>query len=331
MSSSNKAEGSNRTSGNKGKVLIKVLPQDIGSRLDHFLVTNLPTLTRSRIKNLIDENMVTVSGVKGKCALKLKGDEIIEVTFPEPEPIDALPEEIPLKIIYEDSSLIVLYKTSGMVVHPSAGHSRGTLVNALLFHCNNLSGIGGKLRPGIVHRLDKDTSGVMLVTKNDAAHINLSQQFKAHSIKRKYMALVYGRMEREGKIDLPLGRDSKNRKKIAVVEGGRRAVTHWKVLKEYKGISLVELELETGRTHQIRVHLSKLGHPVIGDPTYGSSKRVAEIPSSGARNKVLALKGQALHAFLLGFNHPVTGQYLEFTYPLPEDMMQIIEIMEKDL
>ncbi len=288
------------------------------------------TLSRSRIKRLIDEGYVTAGGGKRlKGGYRLRGSEELEVWIPEPEPVEAHPEEIPLTILYEDGSIIVIDKPAGMVVHPAAGHFKGTLVNALLFHCRDLSGVGGRLRPGIVHRLDKDTSGVMVATKNDMAHRALAGQFKKHSIVRRYRALVYGTMDEEGTIDLPLGRHPRDRKRFSVVEGGRRAVTHWKVLRYFRGITFVELTLETGRTHQIRVHLSRKGNPIVGDRQYSGVKRAKEIPSSIVRGKIASLKRQALHAYLLGFNHPVTGRYMEFVSPLPGDMADLLRALEE--
>lgn len=321
---------SSQISGKGGNILfLKVAPEAIGRRLDTYLASELSSLSRSQIKRLIDEGRVaTGSGKRLKGGQKLKGTETLEVIIPEPEPIEALPENIPLTILYEDSSIIVIDKPAGMVVHPAAGHFEGTLVNALLFHCRDLSGIGGKLRPGIVHRLDKDTSGVMMATKNDQAHHIMANQFRTHTIIRKYKALVYGHMDEEGTIDLPLGRHFRDRKKISVVEGGRRAVTRWRVLRSYRGISLLELTLETGRTHQIRVHLSKTGHPIVGDRQYGSDKRSKEIPSQVVRKKIGSLKRQALHAYLLGFKHPASGKQMEFTSPLPDDMEGIIQALE---
>jgi len=326
-----KAEGSNQISGSSGEsVTIEVPVAAIGNRLDHFLVSVLGSLSRNRIARLIEEGCVSsASGTLVKSGLKLKGGEILEITIPEPEPIEALPEDIPLKILYEDSSVIVIDKAAGMVVHPAAGHSSGTLVNALLFHCKDLSGVGGMLRPGIVHRLDKDTSGVMMATKNDHAHKELAAQFKLHTVKRRYKAIVYGEMDQGGKIDLPLGRHPVDRQKIAVVTNGRNAITHWRVLEVFQGISFVELRLETGRTHQIRVHLAKSGHPVVGDQKYASVKRSVEIKSKVVRDKVVSLKRQALHACVLGFKHPDTGEYMEFTSELPDDMKEIVAILRE--
>ncbi len=313
-----------------GSVTIEVPVAAVGSRLDHFLVSVLGSLSRNRITHLIEEGCVSfVDGAHVKSGLKLKGGELLEVSIPEPEPIEALPEDIPLKILYEDSSVIVIDKTAGMVVHPSAGHLHGTLVNALLFHCKDLSGVGGMLRPGIVHRLDKDTSGVMMATKNDHAHKELAAQFKLHTVKRRYKALVYGVMDQGGKIDLPLGRHPVDRQKIAVVTNGRNAITHWRVLEVFQGISFVELRLETGRTHQIRVHLAKSGHPVIGDQKYGSVKRSVEIRSKSVKDKLVSLKRQALHACVLGFTHPDTGEYMEFESDLPSDMKDILTVLRE--
>ena len=298
-------------------------------RLDTFLASILPDLSRSQIKRLIDDGQVTsANNEQVKPGQKLTGGERLQVNLKAPETIEALPEELPLHILYEDKSVIVFDKPAGIVVHPAAGHYSGTIVNALLFHCKDLSGIGGKLRPGIVHRLDKDTSGVMMATKNDKAHVAIAAQFKEHSITRKYTALVYGKEKVQGTIDLPLGRHPVDRKKIAVAEGGKRAVTHWKRIESYAGVTLLELSLETGRTHQIRVHLSKTGHPIVGDQQYGSSKRSIEIPSPVIRRAVNSLKRQALHAYILGFTHPETGERMEFSSPLPEDIQSIIRLLE---
>ena len=326
MSSLSKAEGSNQISGSSdAQITIEVPAAAAGNRLDNFLVSALSDLSRNRIAHLIDEGCVNFAGGGGvKSGQKLKGGELLEVSIPEPEPIEALPEEIPLNILYEDSSVIVIDKGAGMVVHPAPGHSSGTLVNALLFHCKDLSGVGGMLRPGIVHRLDKDTSGVMIATKNDHAHKELAAQFKLHTVKRRYNALVYGEMEPRGKVDLPLGRHPVDRQKIAVVKNGRHAVTHWRVLETFQGVSFVELRLETGRTHQIRVHLARSGHPVIGDQKYASVKRSVEIKSRAVRDKVVSFNRQALHASVLGFKHPDTGEYMEFASGLPEDMKEIL-------
>lgn len=330
MSLSNRAEESNQISGNKAeRTLLEAGPDAAGYRLDHFLSLNLPSLSRNRIKHLIEDGFVHISpACSVKSSFRLKGGEVVELVIPECEPLEALPENLAIRVLYEDSAIIVIDKEAGMVVHPAAGHAGGTLVNALLYHCKDLSGVGGKLRPGIVHRLDKDTSGVMIVTKSDEAHHKMAAQFKVHNISRKYRALVYGIIDEEGTISEPLGRHPKDRKKMAVVRGGRRAVTHWKRLKAYQSLSLVELTLETGRTHQIRVHMSSKGHAIVGDPTYGSAGRAAEIKRKDIRDKVKNLKRQALHACLLGFKHPLTGEYMEFHSELPRDMQNIIDLLE---
>jgi len=333
MSLSNRAEGSSQISGSDAeRALIAVDPESAGSRLDHFLSSKIPSLSRNRIKQLIEDGFIQITPPCSiKSSLKLKGGEVVELTIPQSEPIEALPEKLAIKVLYEDSAIIIVDKEAGMVVHPAAGHSSGTLVNALLYHCNDLSGIGGKLRPGIVHRLDKDTSGVMIVTKNDDAHNKMAGQFKVHRISRKYKALVYGEMAPRGTIDEPLGRHPVDRKKIAPVKEGRRAVTHWKLLKAYQGLSLVELTLETGRTHQIRVHLSNIGHAIVGDETYGNPGRVKGIKNKVIQDKLKGMKRQALHAFLLGFKHPVTDEYMEFTSQLPQDMQSLIDILDTEV
>ncbi|MFZ5639634.1 MAG: RluA family pseudouridine synthase [Bacillota bacterium] len=286
-----------------------------GMRLDVFLAAELPELTRSYIQKLVDDGHITVNGRGGKASYKVQpGDEIV-VEVPEPEGLELTPENIPLEIIYEDSDVIVVNKPQGMVVHPAAGNYTGTLVNALLAHCNDLSGINGVMRPGIVHRLDKDTSGVIMAAKNDEAHLSLAGQIKDRTVVRKYMALVHGNItEPAGVVDAPIGRDPRERKRMAVVTANSKpAVTRYRVLERFNGYTLVECRLETGRTHQIRVHMAYIGHPVVGDPVYGP------------RKSPFALQGQALHAAVLGFHHPRTGEYLEFSAPLPEYMNELIK------
>ncbi|MBN1142193.1 MAG: RluA family pseudouridine synthase [Deltaproteobacteria bacterium] len=297
-------------------------------RLDRFLAECLPEMTRSQIKRLIDEGQVRIDAGPAKPGEKLKGGETVLVTIPAPACSELHPEAISLSILYEDADLIVIDKPAGMVVHPAPGHPGGTLVNALLHHCGDLAGIGGELRPGIVHRLDKDTSGVLVATKNDAAHHALAVQFKKHTVKRRYLALLQGvPPATEGIVDQPIGRHPTERKRMAVVsKAGRRAVTRWKVLAgfEKERLALAALQLETGRTHQIRVHLASLGFPVIGDPVYGHKGWLRQLAEPRLRRLLLDLGRQALHAGTLGFTHPGSGRYLEFSSPPPEDMMAIL-------
>lgn len=300
-------------------------------RLDVFIARQEPELTRSAVQRLVEAGRITVNGAPARPSLKLKGGERIVIEIPPPLPAVPVAEQIPLEILYEDADLIVVNKPAGMSVHPGAGRSEGTLVNALLGHCTDLSGIGGEVRPGIVHRIDKDTTGVLVAAKNDRAHQGLAHQFKEHSIKRVYLALVYGAPKADkGSIDTEIGRHPTDRKRMSgAARRGRRAVTHWKVTGRYGQVSALELRLETGRTHQIRVHLSEAGHPLLGDPVYGSSGRLPGLKDTRLRALVKGLGRQALHARTLGFIHPVSGEYLEFSAPLPEDMQGIVEYLEK--
>lgn len=290
------------------------------SRLDVFLSKQLENKSRSFIQNLIEAEKVLVNSKVKKSNYKLKEGDIVEIEIPEPVFLDIKAEAIPLDILYEDSDVIVVNKPQGMVVHPASGVYEGTLVNALLYHCKDLSGINGVTRPGIVHRIDKDTSGVIVVAKNDAAHNKLSEQFKEHSMKRVYVALVEGIVKQEeGTVDAPLARHPIDRIKIAVVRDGRRAVTHYKVIERYKVYTLIECRLETGRTHQIRVHMSHIGHPLVGDPVYGYKKQRFN------------LEGQMLHAKILGFIHPRTNEYMEFESDLPEHFKKVLNILKNEL
>ena len=284
-------------------------------RIDKFLSEQLPDQSRSYLQKLLKEGNVTVNEKTVKANYKVQLSDTVKLELPEPECPDILPEDIPLDILYEDNDLLVVNKPKGMVVHPAAGNDDGTLVNALLHHCgDSLSGINGIIRPGIVHRIDKDTSGLLIVAKNDIAHQGLAQQIKEHSFTRIYEAVVYGNMKREeGTVDAPIGRHPTDRKRMAVTDkNSRNAVTHYKVLKRYDGFTHVQLKLETGRTHQIRVHMAYIGHPVAGDPVYGVKKVIT------------SLNGQCLHARVIGFVHPITEEYIEITSELPVYFTQFL-------
>lgn len=289
-----------------------------GERIDKYLSEQLEDMTRSHIQKLIKENMVRVNGMAVKSNFKLSASDQIEVEIPELKEPDILPENIPLDILYEDQDILVVNKPKGMVVHPAPGHYTGTLVNAIMYHCkDNLSGINGVLRPGIVHRIDMDTTGSLLICKNDRAHQTLAEQLKEHSITRKYHAIVHGRLkEDEGTIDKPIGRHPIDRKKMSVhCTNGREAITHYRVLKRFQQFTYIECQLETGRTHQIRVHMSSIGHPILGDQIYGPAKCPYK------------LQGQTLHAKVLGITHPITGEYMEFDAPLPDYFQALLEKM----
>jgi len=275
-------------------------------------------VSRSQVQEWIRAGYVTLNNSAAKPNAKLAAGDRVTVVVPEPESAEIVPENIPLDIVYEDSDVIVINKPRGMVVHPAAGHTSGTVVNALLYHCKDLSGINGVLRPGIVHRIDKDTSGLLMAAKNDHAHLSLAAQLKEHAVNRRYSAIVHGVIPHDkGIIDAPLGRDPHDRKLFTVTDkGGKRAVTHFFVAERFRDYTFVELKLETGRTHQIRVHMKYIGHPLVGDPVYG-----------GKAAKALGMKGQALHAGVLGFRHPRTGEWLEFSAPLPEDMRRLLDIL----
>lgn len=305
---------------------LTVAPEHAGQRLDAYLAANTD-LTRSAAVRLIEEGQITLCGKPANKKDKVKSGDTITVTWPEPEPDEAIPQDIPLDIIYEDDDILVVNKPTGMVVHPAAGNPDGTLVNAILYHCgDSLSGIGGVIRPGIVHRIDKDTSGLLVVAKNDAAHLALSDQLKVHRVRRVYHAITIGNLrEDEGTVDAPIGRHPTDRKKMAVLRApdahARDAVTHYRVLERFPGLCHVECRLETGRTHQIRVHMSSLGHPLLGDPVYGGANhRFCETHST-------LIHGQCLHAAELSLIHPTSGEEMTFTCPLPDDMTRILEIL----
>lgn len=298
------------------------IPEELSSsRIDKCISLLVADITRSRAQQLIESGNITVNGKQAGKSLKVNAGDRICINMPDPEPIEAVPENIPLDIRYEDEYLLVVNKPKDMVVHPAAGNYTGTLVNALLYHCgDSLSGINGVMRPGIVHRIDKDTSGLLMVAKNDFAHRSLAQQIKEHSFRREYQAVVYGRFkEPEGVVDAPIGRNPSDRKKMAVtMKNSRHAVTHYEVIREYASFSHMRLRLETGRTHQIRVHMAYLGHPVAGDPVYGPKKVIKE------------LGGQCLHAGLIGFVHPKTGEYMEITSELPEYFTSFLRKIENE-
>lgn len=294
-------------------------PEDAGARLDAFLAGKMEK-TRSSVQKLIEEENVRLNGAPAAKNARLREGDRVEATEPPPEVLDVKPQNIPLDIVYEDQDLLVVNKPKGMVVHPAAGNPDGTLVNALLFHCgDSLSGINGVIRPGIVHRIDKDTSGLLIVAKNDRAHQSLAEQIAVHSFTRIYNAVVYGIVkEDEGTVSAPIGRHPTDRKRMAVLSsGGREAVTHYRVLERFPGFTLVECRLETGRTHQIRVHMAHIGHPVAGDPVYGPKKCITE------------LQGQCLHARVIGFIHPATGEYLEFDSGLPPYFERFLEKLRR--
>ena len=303
-------------------------------RLDCFVSRCQPQHTRSQIKRLIDDGRVLLNGLVAKAGDKLKGGEKVSLALPPPVPCMVVPEEIPLRILYEDADLVVIDKPAGLVVHPAPGHAGGTLVNALLHHCKDLAGIGGELRPGIVHRLDKDTSGVLVVAKNERALAGLAQQFKTHTVRRRYLALIHGvPADSTGRVDLPVGRHPVDRKKMAVVaRHGREAVTNWQVMTRFPRdrMTLIALRLETGRTHQIRVHMAKLGFPVVGDPVYGHPGWVKKIADPVLKRLVVQLGRQALYADLLGFIHPRTGNYQEFCSALPADMAGVLQRLREN-
>ena len=288
---------------------------DIGKRIDVFAAENYDELSRSGIKKIIDAGGMLVNGKAVKANYKIRKADVATMILPESEPLEIIAQDIPLDILYEDDDVIVINKPQGMVVHPAPGHYTDTLVNALLYHCGeSLSGINGVLRPGIVHRIDMDTSGVIMAAKNNNAHRSLALQLAEHSITRKYNAIVYNNIkEDEGTVDRPIGRNPQDRKKMAVVQaGGRRAVTHYRVLDRLGKFTYIEAQLETGRTHQIRVHMTYIGHPLLGDGVYGPKKQAFNV------------EGQMLHAGVLGFVHPSSGEYMEFSYPLPRYFEDIL-------
>ncbi|WP_071395405.1 RluA family pseudouridine synthase [Bacillus tuaregi] len=300
------------------KVEHTVLEHEKQERIDKVITSLEPDWSRTQVQQWIKDGLVLVNHKPIKTNYKCNVEDQIEISIPDPEILDVIPEEMNLDIYYEDSDVIVVNKPKGMVVHPAAGHTAGTLVNGLMAHCKDLSGINGVLRPGIVHRIDKDTSGLLMVAKNDKAHEHLVNQLVEKTVTRKYKALVHGNISHDyGTIDAPIGRDQKDRQSMTVVENGKHAVTHFQVQERFQDFTFVECRLETGRTHQIRVHMKYIGFPLAGDPKYGP-------------RKTLDINGQALHAAVLGFTHPRTEEYLEFEAPLPREYEVLLEKLRKN-
>lgn len=312
-----------------GVYKFSVASHEAGLRLDMLLADHLPECSRSYAALLIRQAQVRVDGSTQKPSYKVKLNQTIEGRIPEPKGVDLVAEPIALDVLFEDSQLIVVNKPPAMVVHPAAGHANGTLVNALLHHCPDLTGIGGELRPGIVHRLDRDTSGVMVVAKTARAHHELSRQFKTRTTEKRYLALVHGIPQAQhGCIDLPVGRHPSDRKKMSTISpSGRKACTLWRIIEKFRESALLEIDLKTGRTHQIRVHCKAIGHPVVGDPVYGPSKGLQRVAKNDSvlYNVLKSAKRQMLHALQLALDHPVSGPRLTFNAPLPEDMALVLK------
>lgn len=300
------------------EVVFEITPEMEGERIDKCISNYVETLSRSYIQKIIKEGKAYINDAPVKSNYKVRVDDKVQFTIPDCEEPDIPPQDIPLDIIYEDKDVLIVNKPKNMVVHPAPGHYEGTLVNAIMYHCHNdLSGINGVLRPGIVHRIDKDTTGSLIICKNDEAHRKIAEQLKEHSITRKYRAIVYGRISNdEGVVDAPIGRHPTDRKKMAINErNGKPAITHYKVLERFEKYTYIECQLETGRTHQIRVHMTSIGHPLLGDEVYGSAKCPFK------------LEGQTLHAMTIGFIHPSTNQYVEYEAPLPEYFERLLQIL----
>jgi len=312
-------------------VTFVVTSQEAATRIDLFCAENDERFSRSQVKKAIGDGMVTVNGTLVKPNYRVREGDVVVVTRHVPEPSSCPAEDIPLTVLFEDESLIVLDKPAGIVVHPAAGHNRGTLVNALLFHCHDLSSIGGVLRPGIVHRLDKETSGVMVAAKNDMAHRSLARQFADHTVEKHYQALVVGDLfDDDGVVDQVIGRHPRDRKRMSTESTrGKTAETRWRVERRYGVSTLLDVRIMTGRTHQIRVHLDSIGYPIVGDAVYGkATQRIKRMPSGGARQALLSMRRQALHAASLAFRHPEDGEERCFTAPLPADMAAICAALE---
>ncbi|MCG3085300.1 RluA family pseudouridine synthase [Anoxybacillus sp. LAT_35] len=300
------------------QIQLTIEEQHDGERIDKVIAELNEQWSRSQVQQWLKEGHVLVNGKAVKPNYKCHVDDEVVISIPSPEPLDVAPEPIPLDIYYEDADVLVVNKPRGMVVHPAPGHMHGTLVNALLAHCQDLSGINGVLRPGIVHRIDKDTSGLLMIAKNDLAHESLVNQLVNKTVTRKYVAIVHGVIPHDyGTIDAPIGRDPRDRQSMAVVENGKEAVTHFRVLERFEHYTFVECQLETGRTHQIRVHMKYIGYPLAGDPKYGP-------------RKTLPIDGQALHAGVLGFQHPRTGEYLQFEAPIPHEFERLLDMLRNN-
>ncbi|ASA96280.1 MULTISPECIES: RluA family pseudouridine synthase [Anoxybacillus] len=300
------------------QIQLTIEEQHDGERIDKVIAELNEQWSRSQVQQWLKEGRVLVNGKAVKPNYKCHVDDEVVISIPDPEPLDVEPEPIPLDIYYEDADVLVVNKPRGMVVHPAPGHMHGTLVNALLAHCQDLSGINGVLRPGIVHRIDKDTSGLLMIAKNDLAHESLVNQLVNKTVTRKYVAIVHGVIPHDyGTIDAPIGRDPRDRQSMAVVENGKEAVTHFRVLERFEHYTFLECQLETGRTHQIRVHMKYIGYPLAGDPKYGP-------------RKTLPIDGQALHAGVLGFHHPRTGEYLQFEAPIPHEFERLLDMLRNN-
>ena len=307
----------------------EVSTEDAGARLDAYLAARIDAASRTSLKRLIEEGDVLVGGRARKPSYKLRAGEEIEVELAAPPPLNLTPEDIPIEIVYEDEDLLVVNKQAGLVVHPAAGISKGTLANALAFHFRKLSTHAGSLRPGLVHRLDRDTSGLLVVAKHEAAHEKLAEQFRSREVFKSYVALVHGRLPAEaGRIDEPIGRDPRQRTRMSVVRGGREALTLYRVSRRYERFTLLDVEIKTGRTHQIRVHLSWLKHPVVGDEAYGGG-RDRNLPDARLRQTIAALRRHFLHAEQLAFHHPRTREPLRFKAPLPPELKAFLEAIER--
>ena len=306
--------------------ILRVSEKDHGRRLDQFVADSEVSLSRSQVKKLIEERAILLNDKPAKPGTPVKAGDLVSCVLPQPQPLAVEPQPLPITILYEDPSVIVIDKPAGMVVHPAAGNPSGTLVNALLYHCKDLTGINGVLRPGIVHRLDKGTSGVMVVAKDDEAYHHLVKQFKNRTVKKVYLAIAYGKFNKdEGVVDAQIGRHPSERKRMSThARRGRPAITTWKVKERFDGFALLEIHPQTGRTHQIRVHLSSVGHPLLGDPLYGRKGRSGSTQDPVLRGCMEKMGRQALHAHRLGFIHPRSGETVEFTSPIPHDMKEVL-------